>query len=149
MGMLNLEMDMQHKGELELRKEAPPTSEFIKFRAACGWGEISMETAEAALNSSLIDVSCWKNGTLIGFGRVVGDGVLYFYLQDIIVHPNWRKQAIGSKIIERLLSEIKKVAPNGATIGLMSATGKEELYEKFGFTARPTKGLGAGMTQFF
>ena len=75
-------------------------------------------------------------------------GVLYFYLQDIIVLPEWRGQGIGRLIIEVLLTEAKKIAPEGATLGLMAAHDKEEFYEKFGFEQRPTNRLGAGMTQF-
>lgn len=67
-------------------EEAPPLPEdFVRLRAECGWGEISLEAAKNALSRSVIDLSCFDGGDLVGMGRVVGDGVLYFYLQDIIV----------------------------------------------------------------
>ena len=43
---------------------------------------------------------------------------------------------------------MKKIAPEGATLGLMAAHDKEAFYEKFAFEQRPTNRLGAGMTQF-
>lgn len=81
-------------------------------------------------------------------GRVVGDGVLYFYLQDIIVLPTHRKRSIGGQIVSKLLEETLARAATGATIGLMSAKGKEAFYQNFGFQERPTDQLGSGMTQF-
>ena len=62
--------------------------------------------------------------------------------------PEWRGKGIGRLIIEALLTEAKKIAPEGATLGLMAAHGKEAFYENFGFEQRTTNRLGAGMTQF-
>lgn len=122
--------------------------EFVELRAACGWGTVDPAIAERALASGLLDVVARDGGRLAGFGRVVGDGVLYFYVQDVIVHPDFRGRGVGRLIIEALLAEVLKRAPIGATIGLMAARGKEGFYEKFGFTRRPTEQLGAGMTRF-
>ena len=128
---------------------SPPSAEvFVAFRTVCGWGDISVGVSEAALRSSIVNVTCQSESGLIGMGRVVGDGVLYFYLQDIIVLPEWRGQGIGRLIIEALLTEAKKIAPEGATHGLMAAHDKVAFYEKFGFEQRPTNRLGAEMTQF-
>ncbi len=127
----------------------PPTAEeFVQLRAACGWGAVDPAVAERALAAGLINVVVREGGHLAGFGRVVGDGVLYFYIQDVIVHPDLRGQGIGGLIVDALLEKILRRAPIGATIGLMAAEGKEGFYEKFGFTRRPTERLGAGMTRF-
>ncbi|WP_370674533.1 GNAT family N-acetyltransferase [Pleomorphomonas sp. PLEO] len=127
----------------------PPTAEdFARLRAACGWGAIDLAIAERALAAGLISVVARDGTCLAGFGRVVGDGVLYFYLQDVIVHPDFRGQGVGRMVVEALLAEVLRRAPIGATIGLMAAEGKEGFYEKFGFTRRPTERLGAGMTRF-
>jgi len=127
----------------------PPTAgEFVELRAACGWGAVEMAVAERALAAGLVNVVARDGGRLAGFGRVVGDGVLYFYVQDVIVHPDFRGRGVGRLIVELMLAEVLKRAPVGATIGLMAAEGKEGFYEKFGFTRRPTDRLGAGMTRF-
>ena len=47
------------------------------------------------------------------------------------------------------MSYIGDNACEGAVVGLMSAKGKEELYEKFGFWKRPNENFGAGMNQFW
>lgn len=130
-------------------EEIPPCPEdFVRLRAECGWGEISLEAASKALSRSAIDLTCFEGDDLVGMGRVVGDGVLYFYLQDIIVKPNYRGQQIGREIVAKLTEEALASAEVGATIGLMSAKGKEEFYRHFGFQERPDAHLGAGMTRF-
>ncbi len=133
---------------VELFNQPPSANEFAELRAACGWGSVDPVVAKRALAAGLMGVVARDGGRLAGFGRVVGDGVLYFYMQDIIVHPDFRGRGVGRLIVEALLAEVLKQAPVGATIGLMAAEGKEGFYEKFGFTRRPTNGLGAGMTRF-
>lgn len=133
---------------VELSSLPLTAGEFAELRAACGWGTIDPSIAERALASGLIGVVARDGDRLAGFGRVVGDGVLYFYVQDVIVHPDFRGQGVGRLIVEALLADVLKRAPIGATIGLMAAKGKEGFYQKFGFTRRPTEQLGAGMTRF-
>lgn len=81
-------------------------------------------------------------------GRVVGDEMPYFYVRDVIVIPSGRDYGIGSLVRERPMARLDGVAPVGATIGLMSADGKEALQGRLGFARRPAQGYGAGMTQF-
>ena len=133
---------------IELSTVPPTAEEFLELRAACGWGAVEPAIAERALAAGLLGVVARDGIRLAGFGRVVGDGVLYFYLQDVIVRPEFRGQGVGRLIVEALLDEVLRQAPVGATIGLMAAEGKEGFYEKFGFTRRPTDRLGAGMTRF-
>lgn len=130
-------------------KETPPTPEaFIRLRADCGWGEISPQAASKALSRSVFDLTCFDGPDLVGMGRVVGDGVLYFYLQDIVVRHSHRGRSIGRQIVSNLTQRVLAHAELGATIGLMSAKGKEGFYAQFGYQHRPTETLGAGMTRF-
>ncbi len=130
-------------------REHPPTPEqFVKLRIECGWGEISLATARKSLEGGVIDLTCYDGDYLVGMGRVVGDGALYFYLQDIIVRQDYQNQSIGREIVKKLMDKTLKRAESGATIGLMSAKGKETFYQHFGFQERPTEALGSGMTQF-
>lgn len=131
---------------IQLTNSAPSAPEFNALRASCGWGTIATDTAALALATSIIVVTAYDNGKLIATGRVVGDGALYFYLQDIIVARSYRGKGYGRAIVNRLLADIAPLAKSGATIGLMSAKGVEPLYLAAGFTARPTERYGAGMT---
>lgn len=126
---------------------APPNAHaFAEFRASCGWGRVSEAVAQDAIDNSLVFVSAYKGEQLVGFGRVVGDGVLNVYIQDLIITDEMRGQGIGKAILGKLLSEIREICPEGGTVGLMSATGKEQFYEHFGFQKRPSHIYGAGMT---
>lgn len=82
----------------------------------------------------------------------MGDGALYFYLQDVIVLPDYQGKGIGYAIAQKLVNHVLAVAPPGAFVGLMTAPGVASIYEKFGVTCRSQDmpgmalwvGLGAG-----
>lgn len=135
------------KPTIKLRNTPPPLCDFMALRTAEGWGQITEEVARATLVGGLINVCAYEGETLAGFGRVVGDGVLYFYIQDLIVAPHYRGKGYGRQLMGHLLAEIRNQAAPGATVGLMAAYGKEAFYESFGFISRPNDIYGAGMIQ--
>ncbi len=117
--------------------------DFIRLKVATGFMERPIEQVEKALNNNLFDVTAVYNGEVIGMGRLVGDGFLYWYLQEIIVLPQYQGQGIGTKIVNRLLEYIKSNTEPGTivSVGLTAAIGKDTFYEKFGFS----KSLGMTM----
>jgi len=82
---------------------------------------------------------------LVGFGRVVGDGVLYFYIADVFVDPAQRGQGLGDLIISTIIDRIREMAEPTATVAVLAAPGRESFYEKFGFERCPNKYFGDGM----
>lgn len=102
-----------------------------------------LQQAEKALENGLFNVSAICDGKVVGMGRLVGDGVMYWYLQEIIVLPEYQGKGIGKSIVSRLIEYIKSAALPGSVIdvGLTAVKGKESFYEKFGFSIRST-GMG-------
>ena len=83
-------------------------------------------------------------------GRIVGDGAVIFYVQDLIILPEVQGQGIGGLILETLIDFVKKTGYPGTMVmlDLMCAKGRERFYKKHGFIARPTDQLGPGMIQY-
>jgi ribosomal protein S18 acetylase RimI-like enzyme len=77
-----------------------------------------------------------KHGTAVGLGRVIGDGGLYFYIQDLMVHPDFQNKGLGKSLMKELMAYITANAKPGAFVGLMAAKGLEKYYDSFGFKAR-------------
>ena len=122
-------------GEIELIDNILQAEDFVRLRVATGFAEIPLEHAKKALKNGLINVSVIYNGELVGMGRLVGDGAMYWYLQEILVLPQYQRKGIGTMIINHLVDYVKKSSTTGlfTTIGGVSAIGKEPFYEKMGF----------------
>ncbi|NIY92029.1 GNAT family N-acetyltransferase [Vibrio diazotrophicus] len=66
---------------------------------------------------------------LIAMAQIVGDGVMYFYIQDVVVSPNHRQKDLGSILMREIERYLEQNAPSNATVGLLAATSKESFYE--------------------
>ncbi|WP_158085608.1 GNAT family N-acetyltransferase [Henriciella aquimarina] len=129
----------------QISNELPPIDLYCAWRADEGWGKVSHATAQAALEAGVASVCAYCDDTLVGFARAVGDGAIYGYVQDVIVHPRWRGQGIGRAMMHALLAQLEGIYPEGATLGLMAAKGHQDFYKSFGFISRPNSSFGPGM----
>ena len=51
-------------------------------------------------------------------GRIVGDGALFLYIQDVLVRPSLQGGGLGDSIMERLMTWLGRSAPDRAFVGL-------------------------------
>lgn len=128
--------------------ESPSVEGFIALRHKIGWGEIDFEMAKNSLANSLFHVVIRDQSRIIGMGRVVGDGSMYFYVQDVVVDPDYQKQGVGRALMSEIEHYLSDSAKKGSTIGLLAAKGKESFYSRYGYTLRPNESLGNGMCKF-
>lgn len=128
-------MDKNICEEIRLIDNILQAEDFIRLRIQAGFVEIPVEHARKALRNGLINVSAIYNGELVGMGRLVGDGAMYWYLQEIIILPQFQRKGIGTMIVNHLVDYARENSTTGkfTTIGGVSAKGKEPFYEKIGF----------------
>ena len=121
---------------IALVERAPTPGEYRRLRAGVGWNEVDADGVVAGLSSSLYAVVLERDGQAVGCGRVVGDGGIYFYLQDVIVLPELQGQGWGARIMEAVMRYVEAAARPGSFIGLMAAKDAEGFYLRYGFERR-------------
>lgn len=128
-----------------LTNTLPILDEYISLCSSVGWKDfMNFEVAETSIRNSVFCVIVKENHNVIGMGRIVGDGAIYFYIQDIVVHPNYQGKGIGKEIMQELMEYLEENAPDKAFIGLFASEGKNEFYEKYDF-----KNYSPNMTGMF
>ena len=126
--------------------ERIPTVEvYSSLRKSVGWPHMADQPTERGLANALFSVCAVLYDNVIGCGRVVGDGSIYFYVQDVIVHPDHQGKGIGKGIMEIIMNYIHSVADEGAFIGLMAAVDVDSFYTRYGFSRRPENSPGMSM----
>lgn len=128
--------------------KTPTVEAFIALREAVGWGVTCPRLAKLSLENSLYFVCVHFERQLIGMGRVIGDGGLNFYIQDLVVAPEHQGLGVGSLLMNNIEGYLKNNAADGATIGLLAAKGKEGFYSRYEYLLRPNNELGNGMCRF-
>lgn len=117
------------------------------FQNKMGWNLDPYEQISLSLKNDLYDIAAVKDNEIIGMGRLIGDGAIFWYLQDIFVLTEHQHKGIGSEIVKKLVDYVKmnSLPKTEISLCLMSAKGKEAFYEKLGFRCRPHEYEGAGM----
>ncbi len=124
--------------------------DYLAIRQKVNWKKLLPEQAKKALQNSLYVVGAYDGEQLVGMGRIVGDGAVISYVQDLIVVPECQQKGIGSMVLNQLITFVEQLRMDGSEmmLCLMCAKGREGFYEKHGFIARPTDALGPGMIQY-
>lgn len=133
---------------MDIIEHSPSAQAFSALREKIGWGTTDLKLVQRSLEDSLYHVCVYENEQLIGMGRVVGDMAMYFYIQDVVVDPDFQQQGIGTMPMNAIEGYLEQVAVKGSTVGLLAAQGKEGFYEGFGYSQRTGLPLGLGMCKF-
>lgn len=121
--------------------------DYLELRNHVNKTPVTREIADEIMKNSICTVTAFdEESKTVGFGRLVGDGVVICYIQDLMVHPECRYRNIGKEVLEQLESYVKSITRPGVTmmLALMSTPMAEQFYEKHGFTKRPTENYGSG-----
>ena len=114
--------------------------EFLRSAARlyriAGWADENdgCEFLAAALkNSCAVCAAFDDDGSLVGMGRALGDGVSDAYIQDVVVDPLFRRRGVGGTIVRSLAAELRSRGVDW--IGLVGEPGTEAFYRSLGFRA--------------
>lgn len=106
--------------------------------AIIGWRKRGKKKWTEVLSKSSYVYSVWNQNKLIGFGRIMEDGVMCMFY-DIAVHPAYQGKGIGKKLMETMIKKVKD--KKYASIGLFAWEENPNnipFYEKFGFVKQTT-----------
>ena len=133
---------MEH---ITIRQGIPDLETYLGLKRAVGWPVPEPDAAAAALANTRCGFLFQRDDQTLGMATVHGDGVLYFYIQDVIIHPDIQRQGYGTRLMDAVISHINAHARDKAYVALFSAKGLEPFYARYGFIARPIDKFGAGM----
>jgi ribosomal protein S18 acetylase RimI-like enzyme len=136
-------------------RRSPTGEEFRSLIEAVGWGPYTnLEALPAAIGGSLFCVTAVSrrgrvdSGRVIGAGRVVGDGARFFYLQDIMVLPEWQGRGVGTAITDALVEYINRHAPREAYVHLFTSREMAGFYRRYGFQGPEQPFYGMSLKKF-
>ena len=129
------------------QEQPPPAVDYGRLFETTGWNtayQASPQELHQAISDSWYVLSAYEKGRLVGFGRIISDGVLYALICDLIVNPTCQGQGIGSTLLAKLIERCRSRGIR--VIWLFAAKGKSAFYKKFGFHKRPADAPGMQMS---
>jgi ribosomal protein S18 acetylase RimI-like enzyme len=136
-------MTNQIQDTIIFRETLPDIKDYWDLFQTTGWNEeynFSIQDLTKAIQKSWYSTSLYDSNKLIGFGRVIADGVHHALIVDLIIHPDYQNMGLGSRLLDRLICRCKDNKIRD--IQLFAAKDKYEFYEKFGFEKRPINAPG-------
>ena len=127
---------------MRIEQRVPSVDEFRALAASVDWlDHFDWASIDRALDASLFAVVAIADDRVVGAARVVGDGVRYFYIQDVMVDPAFSDDGIATQLTEALLQRIEATAAPKAFIGLFASPDAEGVYDDLGFTTDDMTGM--------
>ena len=74
-------------------------------------------------------------GRVVGMGRAISDKASDAYIQDLIVHPEFRGKGIGTRMVQELVGRLQR--DRLGWIGLVAEAGTWDFYRRIGFADMP------------
>ena len=117
----------------EICEEVPSVSSYLAMRAKTGLAPKDPLSAKISLENTVWPVQVLRDGEIVGFGRVVGDGGIWFMITDVLVDPSCQNDGLGRYIVHHLSARFYRETKPGAY--MMAVTVAPEFAYKSG--ARP------------
>ncbi len=84
---------------VEAEDVAEILSPYCDLIEAVGWESRDRESMLQALGRSLAVIAVYEDSRLVGAARLVGDGIYNLVLYDMVVHPDFRRQGVGTALL--------------------------------------------------
>ena len=127
----------------------PSPQEWMALRRSVGWATFPDDAVKKSLAATPFCVCAYDGETLVGMARILGDGVISFYIGNVMIHPDYQNSGVGKAILNEIMAYLREHAAPGAIASLLSIKGKKEFYTQFGFETRPDETHGCGMSIHF
>ena len=87
--------------------------------------------AKAAIDYAYLLITAWDGDTAVGTLTVKSDGVNDAIIDDLVVHPDYRKRGIGSELLKAALDRTDNL-----DVQLYPIPGRESFFARFGFVVQ-------------
>ena len=121
----------------------PSVDEYEELVKAVGWKSRDRASTESILKAPLWTAVAEDSNTqkTVGCVLLLGDGASFYYVKDMMVHPDYQAKRIGTALMQRLNQWLEANAAPSALVGLYTGETLAPFYRQFGF------GPAFGMTR--
>jgi GNAT superfamily N-acetyltransferase/catechol 2,3-dioxygenase-like lactoylglutathione lyase family enzyme len=115
----------------------PTAKEHLNLVSAVGWSlSLSNEMEEKLLNAVVYAAVAedTMSGEVVGCALLLGDNASFYYIKDLMVHPDWQCKGVGTSLMRELVNWLEKNGANNALVGLYTGENLATFYKEFGFT---------------
>ena len=112
----------------------PTASEYLALISAVGWDKnYDHSLTEKILRAPVYGVVAEHENQVIGCALLLSDEASFYYVKDVMVHPDWQRKRVGSMLMKELAAWLDANAPLHAYVGLFTGERLASFYKQFDF----------------
>lgn len=114
----------------------PTAEEYLNLVTAVGWEHHSNnDMTEKILSAPIYAVAAENavNNQCIGCAMLLSDRASFYYVKDVMVHPDWQGKGVGSMLMKQLTDWLDSNAPENAYVCLITPENLAPFYKQFDF----------------
>lgn len=124
----------QLPGSVVISHKKPQLHEVRNLLISLGWTDDAPEPSlQEQIDHAVTIVCAESDSQLIGIAFLLGDGLHFYYVKDVNVHPAWQRKGIGTAMMHSLTRWLERHARPSATVGLFTGDHLVPFYRQFGF----------------
>ena len=117
---------------MRYEENAPVQAEALAdLRQAVGWNRMEECYRDPSL-TSYYHIAAYDNGVLAAYIDCISNNVTDAYIQDLMVHPDYQGNGIGTELMNRMIAFLK--SKHIFMISVIFEDSLRSFYSRFGFT---------------
>ena len=123
-------------GSIKIIPRSPTVKEYQHLTASVGWSAYSSdEVVTKLLSAPVFAVTATATATneVIGCALLLSDNASFYYVKDLVVHPDWQSKHVGTALMKELTTWIEKNGAPNSLVALITGENLAPFYLQFGF----------------
>ena len=121
---------------VKIIERIPTIEEYQYLASSVGWHAYT----DTATTRNLLEAPVFglvaedsSSNKVIGCVLLLSDHASFYYIKDLIVHPDWQGKKVGAALMKALSHWLENNAANNALVALITGENLSPFYQQFGF----------------
>ena len=126
--------DRELPATFKIISRKPTIEEYQWLASSVGWHMYnSTAPVEKLLEAPIFGLVAEDANKAIGCVLLLSDQASFYYVKDLIVHPDWQGKEVGTALMKELNNWLQTHAANKALVALITGENLSSFYQHFGF----------------
>jgi catechol 2,3-dioxygenase-like lactoylglutathione lyase family enzyme len=124
-------------GDIQIIPAIPTTEELTQLMVSVGWvrpDDNNPANIPPILNAYTVIAKNKTDEKIIGCAYLLTDNAGFYYMKNVIVHPDWQGKRIGTAMVQKLDDWLKQHAAANSMVALHTGPQLAPFYRQFGFS---------------
>jgi len=130
------EISKELPASVKIIARIPTMKEYQYLTSSVGWSLYSSDDIVTKLLAAPVFAVIAEDtvtNEVIGCALLLSDNASFYYIKDVVVHPDWQNKHVGTALMKEITDWLEKNAANNAIVVLITPESLALFYQQFDF----------------